>query len=324
MAVSGGDISWQHYNLQREASLRGIAAVDAETCWVGGSQSTLARTVDGGKSWHYFMLTDSSNFEFRDIHAFDKNSVIVMSAGEGTKSKLFKTTDGGKSWRIVYENSYPQGFFNGIAFWNDKEGILTGDPIDGKLFILTTRDGGETWQRVTALPEVVDGEYGFAASGSHITVSGTNVWIGTGGSAARVFYSPDKGKTWTVVNTPMLQGEPSQGIFSLAFSENGKGIAVGGDYTQEEGPGTGNVIYSNNNGKTWQRAEDGQMPFRSAVRFVKGKILITGPSGSAYSDNNGHTWKPIKGKGFHTLDVTHNGVVWAAGSEGRIGKIIFE
>lgn len=284
----------------------------------------LSKTTDGGTTWQYYDLVKASDAEFRDIEAFGPDTVIVMSAGEGDKSKIFKTTDGGATWRIVYENKFPKGFFNGIAFWNTHEGILTGDPIDGQLFIATTRDGGESWQRITNLPAVVEGEYGFAASGSHITVQGDHVWIGTGGKVARIFHSADKGATWEVTDSPVLQGAASQGIFSVAFTDSGLGLAVGGDYTDEKSAGTKNIIYSHDYGQTWSVYSQQAMPFRSAVRFVNNTILITGPSGSEYSVDKGHSWMKISGVGFHTLDVGKDGVVWAAGSGGRIGKIVID
>ncbi|MBL6446436.1 hypothetical protein JMN32_08960 [Fulvivirga sp. 29W222] len=317
-------LSWQLYNLDKDTSLRGIAAVDEKVCWVGGSNSVLAKTIDGGSSWKYFDLVDVPDAEFRDIQAFGPDTAIVMSAGEGDKSKIYKTTDGGATWRVVLENEYPKGFFNGIAFWNDQEGILTGDPVEGKLFIMTTKDGGESWQRVTDLPEIVAGEYGFAASGSHITVLGDHVWVGTGGSVARIFHSADRGVFWVVTGSPILQGAASQGIFSMAFSDTGMGVAVGGDYTDEAIPGDKNVIYSQDKGNSWTVYKGQKLPFRSAIRFVNDVILVSGPSGSEYSLDKGHSWMKINGQGFHTLDVATHGVVWAAGSGGRIGKMIID
>lgn len=247
-----GTLSWQRFALDQKATLRGISAVDADACWVGGSESTLARTIDGGRSWQYFHLVEANDFEFRDVEALSRDTAVVMSAGEGEKSKIFRTVDGGKTWTTAYENHAPKGFFNGIAFWDSKDGILTGDPIDDKPFMLLTHDGGASWERIANLPPIKEGEYGFAASGSHITVSGDHVWIGTGGTVSRVFHSPDRGRSWEVNDTPMLQGAASQGIFSIAFDKNGFGISVGGDYNSETTPGSKNLIISHDFGKTWR------------------------------------------------------------------------
>ena len=62
-----------------------------------------------------------------------------------------------------------------------------------------------------------DGEGAFAASNSCITTMGANIWFATGGPAARVFHSADAGETWTVTDTPITHGSPSQCIFCIAL-----------------------------------------------------------------------------------------------------------
>ena len=59
--------------------------------------------------------------------------------------------------------------FNQIVFiFCLANGIAFGDPIDGRLTILTTVDGGISWQEApeSSRPEVLPGEYAFAASGT--------------------------------------------------------------------------------------------------------------------------------------------------------------
>ena len=318
-----GDLIAQRFQLSKPSSLRGIAAIDENICWVGGSGSTLAHTSDGGVHWQYVQLVDNDDHEFRDIEVLSKNEIIVMSAGKGDKSKLFKSTDGGGTWAIVHVNPDEEGFYNGIAFWNSDEGVLTGDPVGGSLLVMLTHDGGDTWHKVEDLPAVKEGEYGFAASGSHITVQGSHVWIATGGSVSRVFHSADKGKTWSVSDTPMLQGQPSQGIFSLDIDANGVGLAVGGDYTDENSEAENHVLYTENYGNTWQIA-GGPMAYRSAVRIYNGNAIATGPSGTNMSTLDKKTWGELGEEGYHTMEVTNEGILWLAGSDGRIAKINLE
>lgn len=312
---------WELFNIDSPASLRGISAVDRNVCWVGGSNSTLARTTDGGITWEHFQLEEEQDFEFRDIQAFGRDTVFVMSAGKGRRSKIYKTTDGGRTWKIIYQNEHKEGFFNGFEFWNGKECVLTGDPVEGELFVSITKDGGDTWKQITNLPEIENGEYGFAASGSHIDISGDNIWIGTGGRVARIFHSSDRGVTWDVRNTPMIQGAPSQGIFSIGFFK-GFGVAVGGDYTQENEAVINNVIFSYNNGKDWETKNNVILPYRSSVKVIRNIIIVTGPSGTNVSSDQGESWIALKGKGFHTLDVGSDSSIWAAGSDGRVGKLM--
>ena len=53
--------------------------------------------------------------------------------------------------------------------------------------------------------------------------------------------------------------------------------------------------------------------------------MVTGPSGSEISENLGKSWLDIDGFGFHTLGVDDKfRTVWAAGSDGRVGRLRIE
>jgi len=319
---------WQQLHQEPgDVSFRGIAAVNDSTCWVSGSQGTILRTIDGGKSWQSKSIPDTDSLDFRDIAAFGTDTVVAMSIGKGSKSRLYRTLDGGDTWEMVFQNSYEEGFYDAIAFWDGKHGLLQGDPVDGRLYLLRTSDGGTTWREIPYKnrPLMHEGEYAFAASGTQLIVHGDgNAWIGTGGSRARIFSSTDYGKTWQSTSTPIIQGEPSTGIFSLALGKNGILMAVGGDYTK---PTASNrtLIISKNNGESWQLHEPSQLEYRSAIEYLPTQktFIATGPTGSEISTNKGIDWQRIEGPGFHTLDagIQQSTIVWAAGSNGRIAKL---
>ena len=304
-------------------SIRGISAVDAEVCWFG-TQSGVARTIDGGAHWVFTEIGDET-LDFRDLHAISAVECIAMSAGEGESSRIYRTVDGGKSWKLCFQNKEPKGFFNGIAFRNEKQGVLAGDPVNGRLFLLSTEDGGVTWKRMAedSAPKMDEGENSFAASGTHLTVDGDGrIWVTSGGKVARVFHSPDWGGTWETIETPMISGEPSTGIFSITFSAEGRnGIAVGGDY-KKESEGKDNGMRSDDGGKSWRLLKGEPFPFRSCVGFVDERTLIAvGPSGGDVSHDGGETWRALPGQvGFHTLSIAGK-VVWAAGGDGRVGRM---
>ena len=77
-----------------------------------------------------------------------------------------------------------------------------------------------------------------------------NIWFATGGKAARVFHSPDRGQTWQVFNTPLTHGPDSAGIFSIAFRDPIHGVIAGGDYKHPDQDGP-NLAFTNDGGKTW-------------------------------------------------------------------------
>lgn len=326
--LKGGDTvpRWEIQKSGTTASLRGVCAVNETTAWASGSNGTYLRTFDGGKTWHAGTIPGASALDFRDVQAFEKNTALVFSAG--SPAKVYKTTDGGKTWNETYSNTKKGVFFDSMAFWDKKNGLAFSDPVDGSFLLITTTDGGETWHRVSPenIPPPVPAEAGYAASGTMVAVQGTtNAWFCTGGAAARVFRSTDKGKTWAAAKTPIIHGKPSEGIFSVVFKDPQNGIIVGGDY-KLEGQNIKNAAYTTDGGVTWKLIANAQPTgFRECVAYVPGtggKMVVTvGPSGSDYSMDGGKTWKNFSATGFHSMSFAPDtAVAWAVGADGKIGK----
>lgn len=317
-------LKWHLQKSHSSASIRGLCAVNENVAWLSGANGTIRKTTDGGQNWIKLQVPETDSLDFRDIQAFDDQTAIIMSAGPGDNSRIYKTQDGGQNWQLIHTNTIEAGFFNGIAFWDEKNGLLAGDPVDSALFLLKTTDGGETWKRIPPnnIPPIKEGEYGFAASGTHIAVFGENqAWIGTGGQTSSVFFSEDAGENWQVVTVPMISGAPSTGIFSLTFSSAQNGIAVGGDYTKEK-EGKDNIIITNDGGKSWSLAVN-PLNYRSCVQIIEDWIIAVGPSGSELSLDKGQTWQTIDTIGFHTLSIGNKKTgIWAAGADGRIAKLM--
>jgi photosystem II stability/assembly factor-like uncharacterized protein len=98
-----------------------------------------------------------------------------------------------------------------------------------------------------------------------------NIWFGTGGRVARVFHSTDRGQTWQVTNTPILQGPDSAGIFSIAFRDATHGVIAGGDYKHpyQDGP---NLAFTTDGGKTWTLSPLRPLAYFSAVAYDRRPI----------------------------------------------------
>lgn len=321
------ELSWQFQASGLTSSLRGICAVNDNLAWVSGTRGSFARTLDGGQTWIADSVAGATNLDFRDVQAFSAERAILMSAGSGELSRIYITEDGGKNWQLKHLNETAEGFFNGMAFWDENNGILVGDPVNGQLFVMLTADGGNTWQPLPAAsaPAVVHGEYGFAASGTNLAVHGKNhVWIATGGAIARVFHSDDRGKTWNVAVTPLVSGNASSGIFSIAFRDESHGVIVGGNY-QEPNAAQANAAFTTDGGKSWELIKNPfSMEYRSCVAYLTSSLLVAvGPSGSDYSNDGGLTWARFSAEGFHTLGfAVSTNIGWAAGAEGRVGKFV--
>jgi len=303
------------------ASLRGISAVSDTVVWASGTSGTFLRTLDGGAHWTAATVPGATDLDFRALHAFNRDTAILLSIGTGDKSRLYKTTDAGATWSLLYTNPDSQGFFDAIQFWDATHGILIGDPVQGYFTVMTTSDAGITWQRQKT-PPAMPNEGAFAASGTCLVVGGkSEAWFGTGGPAgARVFHSVDQGVTWTVATTPIRNDVPAAGIFGLAFRDSMHGIAVGGNYAKPA-DSTQNIAITSDGGKTWT-APAGTPPsgFRSATAYmVDRKVWITtGTSGSDFSTDDGKNWQPFGG-GFNALAGT-----FAAGPKGAIARLKFD
>ncbi|MDT0676278.1 WD40/YVTN/BNR-like repeat-containing protein [Autumnicola musiva] len=267
---------------------------------------------------------DTLTPELRAV-ASTANDFFMLSVGN--PALLYKTGENGKM-ELVYKEEDENVFYDAMAFWNDSEGIAMGDPTDNCLSVIITRDGGYTWNKISCknLPEAADGEAAFAASNSNISIQGDNVWILSGGKKSRIYYSPDKGESWEVFDTPLLQGEATQGGYSLDFYDAENGIIIGGDYTVPEG-NTGNKAITKNGGRTWELIAEGEEPgYKSGIRYVPNsrgeEIVAVGFTGISYSKDSGKSWNTLSNEGFYTLRFLNDSTAYAAG-QGKVAKLLF-
>jgi photosystem II stability/assembly factor-like uncharacterized protein len=321
LPIASGQI--QPQKIATSSDFRGLCAVDRNTAWVSGTKGTVVKTIDAGKTWNLISVPDSEILDFRDVKAFDAQTAYLMSAGIGDLSRIYKTTDGGVSWKLQWKASRKEDFLDALGFWDDENGIALGDPVGGKFQLLVTSDGGRHWQPIDSknLPEALSGEGAFAASGTCLITQGKNeAWFGTGSAKfARVFHSSDRGKTWTVSETPITAAVESAGIFSLAFRDSKNGIVVGGDYRKPNGTGS-TVALTDDGGKTWKLVKDA-VTFRSAVGYGSNRIIVAGTSGADVSVDQGRTWKSLDLENYNSVSFAKSGEGWLAGPKGRIAYL---
>jgi len=263
-------------------NLRGVSAVSQKVAWASGTHGTYLRTTDGGRHWLVAQVPGAATLDFRGVVAFSADEAFLMSAGPGDQSRIYQTSDAGQHWSLQFTNRNPKGFFDSVVFWDATHGIVLGDPTpdaNGQLkFELLTTSDGQTWKPLSSstLPPALDGEGAFAASNSCIAIHGENIWFATGGGAARVFHSSDRGQTWQVIATPIIHGPDSAGIFSIAFRDANHGVIAGGDYKHPNQDGD-NLAFTEDGGKTWKPASMHPQVYFSAVIFDRvdeGRLFI--------------------------------------------------
>ncbi|RPD51591.1 WD40/YVTN/BNR-like repeat-containing protein [Paracnuella aquatica] len=306
-----------------KTSLRGISVVNDRVVWVSGSNGTVARSTDGGKTWKWLVVKGFEQRDFRDIEAFDATTAIIMAID--APAYILKTVDGGQTWKSVYENKTPGMFLDAMEFWNDQAGIVIGDPINGKVFVARTFDNGNTWKELPEAnkPTVAQGEAFFASSGTNVRVLDKDEAVMvSGGTKSQVFIRDQK------ITLPLVQGGETTGANSVAVQDKNsrKGgntmIVVGGDFTKPSSDSL-NCFISTDRGASWKAPRKGPRGYRSAVEYLSKKHLVTcGPTGVDYSTDGGQTWKGISDEGFHAVRIAKNGsAVFLCGGNGKIAKL---
>jgi len=322
--VRSQQLQWLESSTGCDASLRGLSVVDDQTLWASGANATVVRSVDGGVSWQSCGPKGFEKLEFRSIVAVDDRIATIASAG--TPAVIMQTHDAGQTWKEVFRHTSPAAFFDGMRFWDREHGIVFSDPVDGRILIVTTADGGLTWQVVAPerIPLAAEKEGGFAASNSVLCVGKEGrAWIGTGGTTSptsRIYSTSDFGKSWSVRPCP-LTSDIAAGVFSIAMHVDlNLLVAVGGDY-RSEATSTTTAALSRDLGETWQLAAQPPSAFVSAVALAQSKFLVaTGPT-SSFIANDGNHWKHFSAIGFHALEASPKGNVYAVGAGGRFGRL---
>ena len=266
---------------------------------------------------------------FRSI-ASTKNSVFVLSIeNPAVLYKIGFNEKEATSIEEVYVEKNEKVFYDAMAFWDDKEGIAIGDATDDCFSIIMTKDGGNSWKKLSCdvLPKIKKGEAAFAASNSNIALYNNHVWVASGGTKARVFHSSNRGVSWEVFETPILQGKAMTGIYSIDFFDENKGIVFGGDWEHQD-LNEGNKAITNDGGKTWKLIANGRGPgYRSSVKFMPNSngrsIVAVGSKGISYSYDFGETWKQLSNEGFYAIEFVNDSIAFASGRN-KISKLLFK
>ncbi len=311
--------SWHLTDTGTDAQFRGLSAVSRDVAWVSGTEGTVLRTTNRGRTWSSVGPAGAEALELRDIEAFDSRHAVALSIGTGTDSRVYVTADGGATWKQSFTNDDPNAFYDCMTFSDRQHGLALSDPPDGRFRIIATSDGGRHWKVLSnaGMPDALPGEFAFAASGTCLVSAGHEAYFATGGStSARVFRSHDGGRNWQVTSTDFTTG-PSAGIYSLAFADPWRGIAVGGDFTTPD-TAPDSLALTINGGRNWYVNPHGPNEYRSGAAFADWHtVLAVGPTGSDISVTGGLTWTRFDDGTFDGVQCAH-GSCWASGSDGRV------
>ena len=268
---------------------------------------------------------DSIKPNFRSIAS---NGKAIFALSIANPALLYKIVDGKTS--LNYTEIHEKVFYDAMHFFDDNlHGIAVGDPTENCASIITTSDGGNTWNKISCenLPKFEPEEAFFAASNTNIKTIGSTVWIASGGKKARILKSDDFGKTWQIFETPFIQGDGPQGIYSIDFADKNNGIAVGGNYAKPL-ENIANKAITKDGGKTWKIVADGVNPnYKSCVQYVPNtnglEVFTVGKTGVSYSNDGGISWKEVSKDGYYAIQFADRNTAWLSGNN-KLGKLVLK
>lgn len=310
---------------QDSTSIRAMLTIGNDELIFAGSKGDITTTKDGGRTWQTQILkyNDTIIPHFRSIA---KNGEHIFALSVANPALLYKGNE--NSYELVYTEEHEKVFYDCMQFFADgKHGIAVGDPTEDCPSVILTADGGNTWTKLpcSQLPTFEEGEAFFAASNTNIAIINNTVWIGSGGTKARILKSTDFGNTWEVFDTPIVQGDGPQGIYSIDFYDENHGIAIGGNYAKPENNNANKAI-TTDGGKTWTLVANNTNPnYKSCVQYVPNtngeEVFAVGKTGISFSNDGGHTWKEVSKESYYAIQFIDKNTAWLSGHE-KIGKLV--
>lgn len=308
--------------LQDKISIRALEIWDNKV-WYSGSDSKFGFVdLKDSKNTKQIQLSDKK-FQFRTL-AQDENSFYAINIE--SPAYFFKINKKDFTHQIIFTDTVKTAFYDALHF-DEGQFYTFSDPkkdLDLRFLKFSSNKKSFKFKYFNDV-KLKEGEAAFAASNTNIASSKEFVWIATGGKSSRILRLNLKTQKFQIFDTPIIQGESSQGIYSIDFSGNKFGIAVGGDYTKQTA-NVNNIATTNNGGETWEVQAFGKNAgYMTCVRIkpdTKGKeILALGDQHISYSDDFGKTWKVISHeKGLYVAEWISENTVILAGKD-RILKM---
>ncbi|MCY0970193.1 WD40/YVTN/BNR-like repeat-containing protein [Chryseobacterium wangxinyae] len=305
--------------LNDKISIRALEIYDHKV-WYSGTDSKFGYVdLKDSKNRKQIKLSDEK-LQFRTL-AQDENSFYAINIE--SPAYFFKIDKEAMISQIVFTDLSKAAFYDAFHFVNEELAFAFSDTDDNRLKLTMYKHG--EWSFFKNNIKLNPGEAAFAASNTNIASAKNYVWIATGGKSSRVLKLNLNSQQIEVFNTPFVQGESSQGMYSIDFANEIFGIAVGGDYTKQEA-NINNIATTNDGGQTWQIHASGKNAgYMTCVQIKPGskgrEIIAIGDQHISYSSDFGKTWKKISDeKGLFVCKWINKKTVVFAGKD-RILKM---
>lgn len=299
--------------LSNDISIRAIELYKGRV-YYAGSKSKMGYVDYNNPKIKKSVVLSSEPQEFRTLGRSKSSFYAVNILSPAT----FYEIDGNSlESKVVFKDTLASAFYDALHFISAREGLSFSDSPSTMMQMARTTNFGKQWHKMDPadFPAISVGEAAFAASNNNIVSKGKTVWLATGGKKSRIFKRT--GGKWSVVETPIIQGESSQGMYALDFYNKKIGFAAGGDYTKQK-DNIGTMIKTADGGRTWVRVADGKNPgYTTVVKYRPGgkgqQILAVGDSHVSLSRDGGESWETVSSEmNMYTAEwINRNWVVMA-------------
>ncbi|PWN69332.1 glycosyl hydrolase [Chryseobacterium phosphatilyticum] len=300
--------------LSDKISIRALELYDHKV-WYSGTDSKFGFIdLKDSKDQKQIKLSEEK-LQFRTLGQ-DKTSFYAINIE--SPARFFKIDKKDLKSEIVFTDTAKTAFYDALHFVNGQLAYTFSDADKDNILKLATYKCGK-WEMFKNNITLNPGEAAFAASNTNISSTKNYMWIATGGKASRILRLNFKNNEFEVFTTPFVQGESSQGMYSIDFYNDQFGVAVGGDYTKQDA-NINNIATTHDGGKTWQIQASGQNAgYSTCVKIKpgsKGKEMIAvGDRHISYSSDFGKTWKKISDeKGLFVAQWVNENSIVAAGN----------
>lgn len=261
-----------------------IAALDTNRVWIGGSESRVIRTTDGGQSWQNvdppqvaggLENGSISQIQFDDP---DRGWVLARDFVPVRNERILYTANGGQSWEVLLDLNA----FEVAMGWPTHPYILTQMLVNDQVILafllrdgssglapnalLRSTDGGQTWAyHGEGIPRTSSQSFAQQVHDSLIMLPGRN--------NARLHRSTDQGLTWQTV--PLQESDINSSMFynSCGFIND----TVGWVSRFIEAGGVAYISFTNDGGYTFFDQRQDNLSMQTFQIVNDSLVFVGGP-----------------------------------------------